>query len=180
MSVIRLWRAFLRCTFFRTPVHRSKNWSLRKPMMVESRLTQVRIFRSLFDLLFTHNGGNTKNCGIRLIFKQRVIIQDWKYGQFINSLSGYSLCRIQSLLYCAIVRTGNPPSLSHVATRRSGHAVPSPSPLPVNSLKTVCFYQPLVAEFSCWPWMILYTFLTTLNIDLKWYVSRFLGWPWEM
>lgn len=125
------------------------NWSPSKPMVVESRLTKVRVFRILFDLLFTHNEGNAKNCGTRLLFKQRVMIHDWKYGQFINSLSvvksGYSLCRIQSLLYCAIVRAGNPPSLSHVATRRSGHAVPSPSWLPVNSLKTVCFYQPLVA-----------------------------------
>lgn len=136
MSVIRLWRAFLRCTFFNTPLHRSINWNPRKPMVVESILTQVRIFRIVLDLLFTHNERNTKNCGTRHLFKQRVIIDDCKYGQFINSLSGYSLSRVQSLLYWAIVRAGNPPSLSHVATRRSGHAVPS--------LKTVCFYQPLV------------------------------------
>lgn len=147
----------MRCTFFNTPLHRSINWSPSKPMLVESILTQVRIFRILLDVLFTHNEGNTKNCGTRLLFKQRVIIQYWKYGQFINSLSGYSLC--------AILRAGNPPSLSHVATRRSGHALPSPSRY---SLKTVCFYQPLVESFSCWPWMILYTFLTAFIIDLKW------------
>lgn len=103
MSLIRLWRALLRCTFFRSPVHRSINWSPKNPMVVESRLTQVRIFRTLFDLLFTHNEGNTKICGTRLLFKQRVIIQDWKYGQFINSLSGYSLSHCSTVPSC--VRT---------------------------------------------------------------------------
>lgn len=82
-------------------LHRSINWSPSKPMLVESILTQVRLFRILLDLLFTHNEGNTKNCGTRLLFKQRVIIQDWKYGQFINSLSGYSLSHCSTVPSCA-------------------------------------------------------------------------------
>lgn len=74
-------------------------------------------------------------------------------------------------------RAGNPPSLSHVASRRSGHAVPSPSWLPVNSLKTVWFHQPFPAFSSCWPWMILYTFLTTF-VDLELYVFKLICRPW--